>query len=83
MLKLVSFAACILVIGAHPYYRDLIPNGYNVPNPCGGGIWEAVGHYDALHHTIQKNQFGQVSYVKVSKRKETNTSKATRSEEKS
>jgi hypothetical protein len=50
----------IVVLQAHPYYRDQIPNGWSVPNPCGGGIWEAVGHYDPHHHTVLKNPFAQV-----------------------
>ncbi|XP_050409615.1 temptin [Patella vulgata] len=28
-------------------YRERIPNGDSVPNPCGtGGIWNGVGHYN-------------------------------------
>ncbi|XP_052254860.1 temptin-like isoform X1 [Dreissena polymorpha] len=54
--------ACIAVLlgaaYAHPFYRDGFPNGYSIPNPCGGGIWEAVGHYDPHHHTINKNRYG-------------------------
>merc|ERR1712179_572628 len=53
--------ACALVSCAlsHPAYRDMLPNGYSVPNPCGGGTWDAVGHYDAIHHTHDKNPFGR------------------------
>ncbi|XP_034322252.2 temptin [Magallana gigas] len=46
-----------LVCG-HPYYRDYIPNGYAVFNPCGASYWQAVGHYDPNHHTVMKNPFG-------------------------
>merc|ERR1712137_1171208 len=42
----------------HPEYRALFPNGYSVPNPCGTGYWDAVGHYDPTKHTITKNPFG-------------------------
>lgn len=49
-----------LVCG-HPYYRDYIPNGYAVFNPCGASYWQAVGHYDPNHHTVMKNPFGVVS----------------------
>jgi len=49
------------LVSAHPYYRDRIPNGHTVPNPCGSGYWEPVGHYDPVHHTRAKNVFGKVS----------------------
>ncbi|KAH3701020.1 temptin-like [Dreissena polymorpha] len=59
-MQLIAFIAVLLgAVSAHPFYRDSFPNGYSVPNPCGGGIWEAVGHYDPNHHTINKNRFGQ------------------------
>ncbi|XP_052806755.1 temptin-like [Mya arenaria] len=60
VLAIISFVCCSAVLG-HPYYRDLIPNGYGVPNPCDGGatVWEAVGHYNPLHHTVDKNPFAQ------------------------
>ncbi|KAH3701022.1 temptin-like [Dreissena polymorpha] len=52
-------ALCLAAAFAHPGYRDFFPNGYSVPNPCGTGVWEAVGHYDPQHHTIIKNRFGR------------------------
>lgn len=52
--------ALVTLAAAHPGYRDSIPNGYTVPNPCGSDSWQAVGHYDPFHHTIAKNQFGKV-----------------------
>ncbi|XP_045206654.2 temptin-like [Mercenaria mercenaria] len=58
MLGLVVTLISIAAISAHPYYADRIPNGYTVPNPCGSGSWQAVGHYDAIHHTHDKNPFG-------------------------
>ncbi|XP_052721511.1 temptin-like [Crassostrea angulata] len=51
--------ALVTLAVAHPGYRDLMPNGYSVPNPCGADTWQAVGHYDPYHHTIAKNQFGK------------------------
>ncbi|XP_060591796.1 temptin-like [Ruditapes philippinarum] len=48
----------VSAVSAHPYYADLIPNGHSVPNPCGTGLWLAVGHYDPIHHTHDKNPFG-------------------------
>lgn len=51
--------ALVTLAVAHPGYRDLMPNGYSVPNPCGADTWQAVGHYDPNHHTIAKNQFGK------------------------
>ncbi|XP_063431366.1 temptin-like [Mytilus trossulus] len=58
---------CVLVIlvtiqiySCKPSYRDYIPNGYNVPNPCvSPGVWNAVGHYNPFHHTLIKNKFGR------------------------
>ena len=58
---------CVALFSIHistckPSYRDYIPNGYIVPNPCVyPSIWDAVGHFLPLHHTIVKNQFGWVS----------------------
>ncbi|XP_061181570.1 temptin-like isoform X1 [Saccostrea echinata] len=57
IFEILCFVGFISVM-AHPYYRDRIPNGYAVSNPCGSGFWEAVGHYDPLHHTHDKNPFG-------------------------
>ena len=59
MLLSVVFVLLPAVFG-HPYYRDWIPNGYAVFNPCGASFWEAVGHYNPTHHTIVKNPFGVV-----------------------
>ncbi|XP_052805957.1 temptin-like [Mya arenaria] len=58
MLRLAIISVVLTGALAHDYYRDRIPNGYSVPNPCGGGTWAPVGHFDPSHHTIQKNQFG-------------------------
>ncbi|XP_052805958.1 temptin-like [Mya arenaria] len=59
MHMLAVLSLLVAAVSAYPTYRDKIPNGYSVPDPCGGGIWEAVGHYDPTHHTILKNMFGQ------------------------
>ena len=37
-------------------YRDIIPNGRTVPNPCNGGFWQAVGHPDPARGG-QRNSF--------------------------
>ncbi|XP_052254787.1 temptin-like isoform X2 [Dreissena polymorpha] len=58
MRSILVFALCLAVSCAYPDFRDFFPNGYTVPNPCGSGIWEAVGHYDPNHHTVNKNRFG-------------------------
>ncbi|XP_078330994.1 temptin-like [Crassostrea virginica] len=58
MIKLFVCLLGLVFVSSHPYYRDRIPNGYAVSNPCGAGFWEAVGHYDPNHHTIDKNPFG-------------------------
>lgn len=60
MIKLFICLFGLIVVSSHPYYRDAIPNGYAVFNPCGASYWEAVGHYDPNHHTIDKNPFAQV-----------------------
>ncbi|XP_063431365.1 temptin-like [Mytilus trossulus] len=49
----------IHIYSCKPSYRDYIPNGYIVPNPCfSPRVWDAVGHYNPVHHTLIKNQFG-------------------------
>ncbi|WAR04970.1 TEMPT-like protein [Mya arenaria] len=60
VLAFISFVCCSAVFGL-PYYRDRIPNGHHVPNPCDGGatIWEAVGHYNPHYYTVDKNPFAQ------------------------
>lgn len=52
----------IISVSAYPNYRDNIPNGYAVHNPCGSFFWEPVGHFDPSHHTKDKNQFGKVRF---------------------
>lgn len=61
MLRLVTLSVCVWTAMAHSKYRDAIPNGHSVPDPCGEGIWECVGHYNPRQHTSLKNPFAQVS----------------------
>ncbi|RUS85132.1 hypothetical protein EGW08_007096 [Elysia chlorotica] len=44
MLKAIVPILCVAVALGYPSYPSLIPNGFSVPNPCGGGIWRGVGH---------------------------------------
>lgn len=45
----------------HGRFRLEIPNGYDVPHPCGGSVkWEAVGHMEP-QYAPKKNAFGEVS----------------------
>lgn len=62
VLKVASILLLISVVCGRPEYRNLIPNGPSVPNPCGSTvIWDAVGHFQPLKHTHLKNSFGNVS----------------------
>lgn len=65
MIRLILCVVGISCVFSAPQYRDLIPNGYQVFNPCGANFWEAVGHYNAVHHTIDKNPFGKVKPKKT------------------
>lgn len=62
MYKVAIISLLFAAAAAHSTYQNLIPNGHTVPNPCGTGYWLAVGHFDPLHHTHDKNQFGLVSF---------------------
>nr|XP_022291081.1 temptin-like [Crassostrea virginica] len=58
---MLAFYICLIglvCVTGHPSFRDKIPNGYAVFNPCGSSFWQAVGHYDPDHHTMEKNPFG-------------------------
>ena len=60
MLKLVNLNLVLVGVAlAYPSYKSLIPNGYSVPNPCGGGNWRGVGHTKE-GGTGPLNQFGVV-----------------------
>lgn len=65
MIRLILCVVGITCVFSAPQYRDLIPNGYAVFNPCGANFWEAVGHYNDVHHTIDKNPFGKVKPKKT------------------
>ena len=61
--RMLAFYICLIglvCVTGHPSFRDKIPNGYAVFNPCGSTFWQAVGHYDPDHHTMEKNPFGLV-----------------------
>ncbi|XP_048777994.1 temptin-like [Ostrea edulis] len=58
-MKVVIICALVPLLAAAPFYRGMFPNGYNVPNPCANDLWQAVGHMDPYHHTMEKNQFGK------------------------
>jgi hypothetical protein len=60
MIRLFLCFVGVLYVSGLPTYRDRIPNGYRVFNPCGAGYWEAVGHYNPYHHTMEKNPFALV-----------------------
>ncbi|VDI33513.1 Hypothetical predicted protein [Mytilus galloprovincialis] len=60
---MIKFVTLLLVISpmvlSRPNFRDLIPNGYHVPNPCRiPATWNPVGHYNPEHYTNLKNPFG-------------------------
>ncbi|KAJ8303279.1 hypothetical protein KUTeg_019675 [Tegillarca granosa] len=47
----------VFVLG-HPGFRDKLPNGYAVPNPCPSSlVWNAVGHYNPNRFTAILNPF--------------------------
>ncbi|XP_060593547.1 temptin-like [Ruditapes philippinarum] len=58
MYRLAVISLVLASASAHVTYQTMIPNGDKVPDPCGNGVWLAVGHYDPLHHTHDKNRFG-------------------------
>jgi dopamine beta-monooxygenase len=47
-MDLLKVAQLTLVLvgmaSSYTFYRDQIPNGYTVPDPCDQGIWDGVGH---------------------------------------
>merc|ERR1711894_142300 len=64
IMKTLALLLCvILFMRCHgfPFYRDRIPNGHKVPDPCSsasGQIWNGVGH-DKAPGGGPRNQFGQ------------------------
>ena len=61
-MKAVTLLLTITLVQGHPNFRNNIPNGHGVPNPCGSGFWSAVGHYNYNSGTEEKNQFALVSF---------------------
>ncbi|XP_060070515.1 temptin-like [Ylistrum balloti] len=59
MMRLVLFCAILSVSFAYSGYKQYIPNGRNVPNPCphGKATWSAAGHTDS-HGGGARNLFG-------------------------
>ena len=52
--------ALVFVVESYPFYRDRIPNGYNVPNPCNTRlVWDGVGHRNKAGAGV-RNPFGEV-----------------------
>lgn len=61
LLRSLLGVALVQVCFCRTYYRDRMPNGYSVPNPCQtSAIWEGAGHFNPFHHTHLKNSFGNV-----------------------
>ena len=62
MLRVAFGTLLVVICVAHPGFRDLIPNGYNVPNPCINlpFLWNAVGHNTSTGGRAP-NVFGAVS----------------------
>ena len=45
LFRLAVLALCVTSVHAYAFYRDNIPNGYNVTNPCNSSKkWDGVGH---------------------------------------
>ena len=63
LLSTAVIASVICMVYGRSSYRNSMPNGFSVPNPCGTPvIWDLVGHFNPLYHTQLKNSFGHVSY---------------------
>ncbi|XP_070189002.1 temptin-like [Littorina saxatilis] len=59
MMRSVVVAVVMMVVAvwSYPEYRDYIPNGNNVLNPCDATIWIGVGHENPMGGG-QRNPFG-------------------------
>lgn len=46
MIRILFIAILAATVLSFPGFRNDIPNGNNVPNPCAGqsGVWQGVGH---------------------------------------
>ncbi|VDI33511.1 temptin-like [Mytilus galloprovincialis] len=60
MIKVCAVLLTIItLVLSRPDFRDKIPSGYRVPNPCRiPATWNPVGHYNPEHFTSIKNPFG-------------------------
>lgn len=53
----------VAVVTGHAEFRNNIPNGFSVKDPCSGkNTWEAVGHVTAKYTSPKRNIFGVVSH---------------------
>ncbi|XP_076078908.1 temptin-like [Mytilus galloprovincialis] len=60
MFREIVYLALTAVVFGFPWFRNDIPNGNNVPDPCSGQtgeIWKGVGH-DQAPGGGPRNQFG-------------------------
>ncbi|KAK3782676.1 hypothetical protein RRG08_037679 [Elysia crispata] len=60
MLKVLVLIFLATTVLGYPTFLGLIPNGFSVPNPCGPGTWNGVGHL-AQGGAGPLNPFGMVS----------------------
>lgn len=52
------FCACVWQALAYPGFKDVLPNGNEVPHPCKANyLWHGVGHHNPLGGGT-RNQFG-------------------------
>ena len=61
MIRILLIAILAATVLGFPWFRNDIPNGNNVPNPCAGqaGVWQGVGH-DTEPGGGLRNPFGLV-----------------------
>ena len=62
IMKAVTLLLTITLVQGYANFRNNIPNGGGVPNPCSSGYWSSVGHYSINSGTVEKNQFALVSF---------------------
>lgn len=49
---------CVGIATAYPNFKDILPNGNEVPHPCKANyVWHGVGHNNPLGGG-SRNQFG-------------------------
>ena len=61
LLTIASMLILSNVVTCRPTYKDRIPNGHNVPNPCTSNAdWQGVGHW-RMGGSGPLNPFGEVS----------------------